>query len=534
MLIDIPLMKGETPLLKPHLLSNESATIAKDCQFDRGVIAPTNTNLLSFSMPEEPTTIFKYNDKWLYWNVLTDAIKSPIAQDPYDRIYWTGEDKPKVTAQDIALGSNGYGPAASYDLGVPAPESAPVVTNIDTSTGDDPEEGELDSYDDEDRVYIQTYVTRFGEEGAPGDPSDTVVIEKPGSTVTIDLVQPGANTHNITHTRLYRSVTSSSESDYILVAELPISQEEYIDSEKNVSGATLETYDYDVPDSDMSGLCMMANGIAAGFAGNEVMFSEAYLPYAWPSSYRLTTEHEIVSIASIGNSLVAATKGYPYLFSGVSPGSITGTKLNVEQACVSAQSMVVLNGMVFYASPDGLIVVSSDGAVNATDQLITRVQWQALKPESIKAVAVEGKYVAQAEGNAFIFDPTSQDIVYISDQWQCSFNDLESDRLYIADGKTVYEWRKGDELNAFEWQSKEFLLTINTSLSSARIHADEPEKLSVTIIADNSDIITIAEGSLTNQSFRLPAVRAARWKVKITGTSGVDRILVGSNMQELV
>ncbi|PJC88299.1 hypothetical protein CSW98_01580 [Vibrio sp. HA2012] len=533
MLIDISLMKGETPRLKPHLLADEAATLAKDCQFERGILAPVTDNLVSFSTPISPLTLFKYNEHWLCWAGKTHAIHNPMAQDSYDRVYWTGEEKPRVTAQDIALDGNGYGPTAWYDLGVPVPASAPIVTDVDTSTGEDPEAGELDSYDDEDRVYVQTYVTRFGEEGAPGDPSNTVVIEKPGSTVSITLAQPGENTHNITHTRLYRSVTSTTGSEYIQVAELPISQETYQDSERDASGATLETYDYDVPDENMQGLCQMANGICAGFAGNEVMFSEAYLPYAWPSGYRGTTEHEIMAIAAIGNSLAVATKGYPYVFSGVTPSAITGTKLNAEQACVSAESLVVLSGMAFYASPDGLIAISSDGATNVTDQLITRDQWQAFNPSTIKATSVEGKYIAQYDGGAFIFDPVSRDFIRSTDSWDCACNDLETDTLYVAVGSEVSQWRGGSTPLMFEWQSKEFLLPMNSVMSSARIQSPNPELLAVDFFAGGELVMSLGVGELTHEAFRLPSVRAFKWQIKVSGSAEVERILVASSMQEL-
>ncbi|RND29420.1 hypothetical protein EC575_25375, partial [Vibrio cholerae] len=116
---------------------------------------------------------------------------------------------------------------------------------------------------------------------------------------------------------------------------------EYLDSARNVNGPPLETWDYDMPDANMQGLCTMANGICAGFAGNEVMFSEAYLPYAWSKSHRGVTDDDIVAIAPIETSLVVVTKGKPYLFSGVTPSMVTSMRLNVEQACVSAPSLVV-------------------------------------------------------------------------------------------------------------------------------------------------------------------------------------------------
>lgn len=533
MLININMMKGMMPRLKPHLLANEAATLANDCQFERGVVSPINSDLAAFSLPDSALSIFKYGENWLYWDISVNAIDNPMAQDEYSRVYWTGQGKPKVSAQDIILSADGFGPNAWYDLGVPSPSAAPVVSDIDTSTGEDPEEGELDSYDDEDRVYIQTYVTRFGEEGAPGDPSESVVVEKPGSTVTITLSQPGENTHNITHTRLYRSVTTSTSSDYILVAEIPIAQLTYVDSERDASGATLETYDYNLPDENMEGLCQMANGICAGFAGNEVMFSEAFLPYAWPEGYRDSIPHEIVAIAAIGTSLVVGTKGFPYLYSGVTPSAMTGNKLSVKQSCVSAKSMVELDGLVLYASPDGLIAVSSDGATNATNKLMTRKQWQSLAPETIEAVAVEGKYVAKCDGGAFVFDPVAQDFVDTHDDWDCTFSDLEDDELYLCKDGAVSIWRKGNEVKEYIWQSKAFLMPFNSTLTSARISAEAPEELKVTFIADDTEVLVLEKGEVTDEPFRLPSARANKWKVKLEGTTEVDQVLIADSMEEL-
>ncbi|WP_172565587.1 hypothetical protein [Vibrio navarrensis] len=533
MRIDISTMKGEVPRLEPHLLPDDTATFAQDCTFTRGIVAPIRSDLDKATLPNSPDSLFLYaHTHWFTFSQPVSVIANPMAQDPYQRVYWTGQDKPKVTAQDIATGA-GQMPAAWYDLGVPRPSSRPIVTNVDASTGEEPPEGELPAYDDEDRLYIQTYVTRFGEEGAPGEASEPTLIEKPGSTVTVQLAVPGVNTHNITHTRLYRSVTSSGEGDYLLVAELPISQTQYIDSARDVNGPALETWDYDMPDATMQGLCAMANGICAGFAGNEVMFSEAYLPYAWNKANRGTTDDDIVAIAPIETSLVVATKGKPYLFSGVTPEMITGMRLNVEQACVSAQSLVVINGMALYASPDGLVAISTSSAVVVTEGLIDRDSWQSFKPESIKAWANEGQYIAQYDGGAFIFDPSTQSFTRLSASWDAAYHYLNEDTLFIANGTALKAWRRGAALVPMTWQSKTFLIAQNASLTCARIQAEFPQDLSVTFIADGEVIFTLAAGELNHDPFRLPPVRAAKWQVRIEGPSKVERILLADSLSEL-
>ncbi|MFA0252658.1 hypothetical protein AB4480_24925, partial [Vibrio sp. 10N.261.45.A4] len=112
-----------------------------------------------------------------------------------------------------------------------------------------------------------------------------------------------------------------------------------------------------------------------------------------PETYRSTTEHEIVGIAPIDTDLVVVTKGYPYLFSGVSPESINGARMGIEQACVSKESLTVINGSAIYASPDGLVSIGRNGISLITEAIITRDQWQTFQPETIKAWSVEGKYV---------------------------------------------------------------------------------------------------------------------------------------------
>ena len=54
------------------------------------------------------------------WNKVVEAIRSPIAQDPYGRVYYTDGEYPKVTHAQIATGGSSK-PTAWYRLGIPAP-----------------------------------------------------------------------------------------------------------------------------------------------------------------------------------------------------------------------------------------------------------------------------------------------------------------------------------------------------------------------------------------------------------------------------
>ncbi len=143
MKIDIPMMRGEIPRFKEHLLPDEAAAYALDCRFERGIVSPIKDSRPAFVLPIAANTLFKYSAaNWLCWSQRVSAIQSPMAQDEWERVYWTGAGRPKVTAQDIAIGANGFGPAAWYDLGIPRPTSSPVVLSVDGSTGEEPPAGE--------------------------------------------------------------------------------------------------------------------------------------------------------------------------------------------------------------------------------------------------------------------------------------------------------------------------------------------------------------------------------------------------------
>ncbi|EDT3088862.1 hypothetical protein XS16_005353, partial [Salmonella enterica subsp. enterica serovar Newport] len=123
--IDIVSMRGEMPRVLSHMLPDGSATLAQNCHFRFGVITPVNDDVKSnVTFGTKPETIFLYRkDKWFTWRSMVDVVRSPVAQDPYGRVYYTDGQYPKVTSAQIATSGKGPYPTTSYRLGVPAPES---------------------------------------------------------------------------------------------------------------------------------------------------------------------------------------------------------------------------------------------------------------------------------------------------------------------------------------------------------------------------------------------------------------------------
>ncbi|HCL5312898.1 TPA: hypothetical protein N2G38_005311 [Salmonella enterica] len=538
--IDIISMHGEMPRVLPHMLPDGYSALAQNCHFRFGVITPVNDDeKSSVTFGIKPETLFLYSqDKWFTWQGMVDTVRSPVAQDPYGRVYYTDGQYPKVTSAQIATSGSGPYPAASYRLGVPASGSVITCSVLNPPPVEGAEED--DAKDDETRFYTRTFVTAYGEEGPPGPASMEVTVKKSGS-VDLTMQPPPLQNSNITRQRIYRSASGGGNADFLLVTELDAGVLSFHDDlQTEQLGPVLETEHYVMPPDNMTGLCMMANGIAAGFAGNEVMFSEAFLPYAWPDAYRQTTAEDIVAIASIGTALVVATKGEPYLFSGVSPANISGAKLPLTQACVSRQSMVVMDGFVLYAGTNGLVSVSGDGnALIATEKIFSPEQWRDMfNPSSVKAYQYRGEYVARytkTDGSqgVFIFSPQDMDIRHMSTTFDTAYNDTATDTLYLVKGRELSVSQGANTPLPLVWRSKTFIAQEGTSFSCLRVKAPYPERVGVSVFADGQSVIQLPPGSLRSSTLKLPPVTGREWYLEVTGFGQVERITLSTSMPEM-
>jgi hypothetical protein len=536
--IDITTMCGEMPRIAAHLLPENASVFALNCHFRHGVIsANREDSMQQHAFSFVPGTIFHYRDDyWFAWNGIVDAIRSPVANDKYERVYFTDGSYPKVTSNAIATQGSGNYPANHFRLGIPAPENAIVIGGV-TPPAD---HGEDDPTDDETRFYVETYVTAYGEEGPPGPASAEVTIVYPGSTVTLHLQPPGTQNHNITMRRIYRSATSDSTADFLMVAEMAISIRTF---EDNVPGsalsAVLDTYGYLMPPDGMIGLCTMSNGICAGFKGDEVMFSEAYLPYAWKESNKQTTKDKVVAIAPIGTSLVVGTEGDPYLFSGVTPSNITNNEPNITLACVSRRSMVAMDGFALYASPNGIVTVDAAGnALVATSKIIEAKQWRSqFNPTTIRAWRCENEYLALYDSTdgtrGFIFSPESMDIRHLTNSFDAGYHDKKTDTVYVVKGKQLYTLMTGEMPVQMQWTSKPFLAPSDTSFSCLRVMSDQLFFVGMNIYVDGRKAISLPQGTIRDNIFKLPAIAGRKWQIEVWGKAQIDRITLSTSMMEM-
>lgn len=416
----------------------------------------------------------------------------------------------------------------------------------------------------ETRAYIATHVTAIGEESAPSPVSALIELDQ-NDTVTVGLANLAAGwaSRNITHVRLYRSLGGSAAADFQYVPHATDPKGWPVTTGANFSGTdsnaaeklgeVCPSKDWDEPPyrtqlSDtaspptpygtnpfLRGLVGMPNGVMAGFFDATVAFCEPYTPYAWPAKYQISLQHDIVGMGVFGQTLFVGTIASPYFITGADSASMSAIKLDSNQACVSARSIVEVPGGVVYASPDGLCVASNNGIQLVTNGLFTREDWQALTPSSIFAAEHDGVYYfwyTGGSGGCYALDLASGKLVKVALTASTARTDKYSDTLYIASGTNVIPVLSTGRMTG-KWRSKLVVLPKQEPFAWISVLSDFSAAVVVRLYVDDavSPFYTATLTSSTPQ--RLPPGRYKEWEIEVETTARVTEVVIASTTQEL-
>lgn len=461
---------GEVPKLLGRLLPDSGAQQAENVRLDDGGLTPIRKakEVHVFEGLTDILSVYKYGDTWLAWQSVVNAVPGPVAED---RLYYTGDGVPKMRVGDDV-----------YDLAVPYPETALTASMSGSGSGDITT-----------RLYVYTWVTEFGEESEPCPVSNEIDWQA-GKTVTLSGFSSWPAGRGIAKQRIYRSQSSSqSGTDLFFIAERVASIANFTDIyAPDQFGEVCPSRDWNPPPDDLQGLIAMPNGMMVGFRGKELCFCEPFRPHAWPEKYRLTASYEIVGLGAYGTTVVAGTKGYPYVASGNSPESMIEQKIEVNLPCINGRGVVDLGFSVAYPSNDGLVVVSGESATVATANLFTRPQWQRLSPATLVSAQFTGRYftsywyldtdgVTVNQGTIAI-DLTGQQpfVLRYPFKAEAYYFDLPSGQLYYVLGNTLYEFDAlGQQSEIMTWKSKRVVLPEPTSMGAILVESgvnESPEE----------------------------------------------------------
>jgi hypothetical protein len=518
---------GMFPRVAERLLPDGSAVEAFNLVMSSGEIRPVKQPqfvfLPSISGPWFAVYRPEWNgaQRWLAWNKDVDVSRAPLSVDVEPRYYWTGDNEPRFSTFNNL-------PATFFALGVPKPVKAPTVSHAGGT-------GSAVS-----RVYVYTFFTVLGEESG-SSPANVIVAGRvdgawsisgmdafpansgsgtashsagvttftnsgnhwlrAGDEITISSAKvvvistPSPSTFTVQGNysaatswgraapwnttgmkrRLYRS--AGTNATYQLVNDNVGTSHSDTLTDTQIMGDTLISSNWLPPPTNLRGIIALPSGAMAGFAGNQLCYSEPFQPHAWPLAYRFGADHEIVAIESFGNTVVAATAGKPYVSSGVEPSSSSMDSVDQVWPCLSKRSIVSVGDGVMYATSNGMAYVGAAGASIWTDPFFTKVEWQPKDPSSMVASMSEGKVFIRWVGTdgtkgVMVFDPKTQNsgMSLLSDVPDEIYTDPRNGKLYFVDSRGIllYDMLTGARL-PYSWRSKEYYLSQPVNFGIAKV-----------------------------------------------------------------
>ncbi len=469
---------GIAPRYSKRLLPPTAATSALNCKLMsgdlRGFRAPRELKSFS-SLPYTVRRVYRIptgagdsflpdsSDVWMTFSSRdVDIVRSPLANDAYDRYYWSGDGYVKYNTKDrITAG------LPPFRLGIPTPQTVPSVS-VSTSAIV------------ETRSYVYTFVSAYGEEGPPSPPVTATGSSSAVWTLNnLDTTVPDESERSIATKRIYRTVVGKLSTAFYFVAEIPISQSFFPDTIASTTVASnnqLESTSWQAPPENLQGLVVMPNGFLAGFVGRDLYFSEPYRPHAFPVEYVLSTEFPIVGLAVFGSTLAILTQSHPFLGAGVNPAAVTLQKLNTVEPCLTKRSIVTTLAGVFYASSNGIVQVNSSGASVVSYDLFTKEEWvRQFTPTGIFAAPLGLEYVGfDSENSGFVYRPSDQFAKLTRLDRFDNVDGIDADpysgELYLIKDNIIYQWDPAtSEPLYYTWKSKEFVVPTPINFGAAKI-----------------------------------------------------------------
>jgi len=543
------------PRIDEIKLKDTAAALSIDADVTSGVIRPFYSLDMKHTVPSLGFEIkslhyyaFANQSGFFYFPDLVDVAYSPIADDQYRRVYWSGDSRMEghllysYTPQ-LTSGAS-YNPSTFYKVGIPAPTVPPSLVSQSTTLTED----ELADLSDEARIYVYTYVSDVGEESAPSPASPMIFAPHDDSTVIIGEMTTDTDASNgrfLKYKRIYRSMTDSNgNATLYFVGQVGIAVTEFTDS---LNGSEVNTNDplptmaWDAPRKNMQGLNVTPRGVNYAFTGKTACFSEPYYPYAWVRGYEQTLMYDIVAMGHYENYILCATTGTPYLISGIDPSSSSLDELPLNEPCISKRSLVSMAKCVCYASPNGIVMAYGATAKLVSESFFDKDTWAALKPESIHSVEHRGKYLFFYDNGvtkgAYLFDPLQVDfgIVQLDIWFKASTRHHQTEALYFLDSDNkVYLFNDTKEQKRkYTWKSKLFDVGGDGArFLCGQVIARDYQDITIRIYKDGE--LFYVKPVTSRKPFRIPNhSKRSEWQIAVTGTSPVSEIVLAESMLEL-
>lgn len=462
----------------------------------------------------------------------TSIVPDPVIDEAYDRFYIFEPDEPVqvATFSQLQLGQT------PDDLALPLPTTAPTVA----ATSGAPD----GSTPSEDRVYVFTWQTEWGEETEPS-PTATVQVAADDSVDLSSIEQPPAIAgRSWERINIYRSVAGTTAVQFYFVASITPPTAAYTDTTKSayvVYNAVLDAFSNEAPPDGLQGARVHPSGALVAFLGRKVYFSRPYLPHAWPAVYALSVDDDIIGLEIYGTNIVVVTSTFIYFLYGQLPGAFGLQKFPFPSPGVSYRSLAPAAAGVYYASTDGLVFVNDSGPQLVTAGLIDPDSWAAdFFDGDLVAAVYKNIYVAWNRSTAGFMVDLRYEKPSIT-QWETGSGysvtgmalDEYTGDLFLAIDDEVYLW--DDPTTAareYTWRSGVLVTPKPVNLGALHIRGAAGGSADVDLIADG--VTKFSETVAFNQARKLPSgYKATDWSVRVTSSHNIHAIHMAETGAEL-
>lgn len=495
---------------------------------------------------------------WQHADVYTDIVRGPTVNDAFERYYACSPSfglqmstKTDILAGNVPLAVGIHRPTAAMTVTPDTTNSQreqQTDTNYDGVIDDNDEKGDFIA-PIETREYLATFINVYGEESGPSPAAEaTAPTDAVWKLTNIPQPSEDANRATVVKIRIYHTSTAATGSTvFNFVADLPVGQGNYDDTIPNVivSGTTiLASTNTDPPPDGMEGIAMMPNGIMVGFKGNNLYFSDNFKPWSWPAEYTLTTRHDIIGLAVIGNTCVVCTTSNPEALTGSTGATMSLTASDSPMPCYAKQSIVVAPEGVYWASYGGLALYTLGGGTKIiTDEVIGRYKWATnFPPSHIAAVYAYGGYLG------IVYRPDINKVVGfgIGSGCEIDYDDVQdalavgvdhlSGKPWIIKGNTLYEWMPSDTpYKTVTWVSKQFQMDTPVNFGAAQAYFDSSLAGSVHLKVMGTNGATRFEADLSDRKVkRMPSTtKDDIFQLQVSCSTQLHRLAVAQTIEDL-
>lgn len=403
----------------------------------------------------------------------------------------------------------------------------------------------------ETRAYVYTFVNTYGEEGPPSPAGSLNLVVGEAVAVTVTRDDFAANYAPIKEIRIYRTMYGSSVADFFYTGSALVLGQTGTTFVFNDTATVaqlnelLASDEYYPPDPALVGLMSLKNGILCAWKGNELHFSEAYKPWAWPPQYVKTFQHNVVGGVAFGTGVLLTTTTEPIVVSGITPAGMSESGMSVEQAGVSKHSIAIVDGFAAYASPDGIVVVQGGQASLALSQrFFTRDVWRQRYGAHLGAMRFsvwDGRLVVYADDDSFpafmiLLDEAAGSMSDMpAFKATCTFESSFADGVYYGLGSALYRFNGGDALAA-AWESREMVIPAPLNFGYGKAKCAGEWTLEFHAYDDDRDAWVLRHTRVLTRSigFRMPpGYKSQRYRIRLSGSGTFSDLRIGETALSL-